>query len=154
MSLQHGVDNRLRRDLIRLASLILVLAIILALLMNWRQGEPKVDRQLAYLMQSRLVTSVNLARVTWMKSGRPGRIRWQPPGWDTDPVWLEMNHRGWPQPHGECGRLWSAMMGTELSGEAVTIDQDDKNCWVSFNSHALIRYHSATGSVILLAGAK
>ncbi|WP_028111448.1 hypothetical protein [Ferrimonas kyonanensis] len=154
MSLQKGTDIRLRRDLIRLTTLIVVLAIMLALLVNWRQGEPKVDRQMAYLMQSRLVTSINLARVTWMKSGRPEQIQWQPPGWDTEPVWLAMSHRGWPQPQGDCGRLWSAMMGTEPLGEAVSIDQDDKNCWVSFNSHALIRYHSATGSVILLANAK
>ncbi|BDY06743.1 hypothetical protein [Ferrimonas sp. YFM] len=155
MNLHQRVELRLKRDFSQLLTLVVVLAVMFLLLRGWNNKQPEIDRNLAYILQGRLVTSVNLARVSWMQQGRPKEIFWTAPTSDagSGPIQTKMqvNDRGWPDPVSNCANWWSMMMGRELSNSNVTLRKDGKSCWVSFHSQPFLRYDSATGSVILLS---
>lgn len=155
MNLHQRVELRLKRDFSQLLTLVVVLSVIFLLLRGWNDQQPKIDRNMAYIMQNRLVTSLNLARVSWMQQGRPEEISWTAPVSDleSDPVRVKMrlNDRGWPVPVNGCADWWSMMMGRELSNSNVTLRNKDKSCWVYFHSQPFLRYDPATGGVILLS---
>ncbi|WP_028107802.1 hypothetical protein [Ferrimonas futtsuensis] len=155
MNLHQRVELRLKRDFSRLLTLVVVLVMIFLLLRGWNDKQPEIDRNLAYIMQSRLVTSLNLARVSWMQQGRPKEISWVAPASERESGPLQarvrMNDRGWPDPDSNCADWWSMMMGRELSNGNITLRNDGRSCWVSFHSQPFLRYDSATGSVILLS---
>ncbi|WP_417344914.1 hypothetical protein [Ferrimonas sp.] len=155
MNLQQRVEFRLKRDFSQLLTLVVVLAVIYLLLSGWNEKQPDIDRNMAYIMQGRVVTSVNLARASWMQQGRPKEILWSVPSPDLQPEEVQarvrLTERGWPDPASDCNKWWFLMMGRELSNSSITLREERGNCWVSFHSQPFLRYDSATGSVILLS---
>ncbi|TKB51209.1 hypothetical protein FCL40_01235 [Ferrimonas sediminicola] len=156
MNLQQWVELRLKRDFSQLLTLAVMLGVVLLLLRLWNRQASELDRSVARIVQGRVVTSVNLARVSWMQQGRPQRISWSVPGAGPDGasrrVMLRVNDRGWPEPGNDCSRWWTLMMGRELSDGDFSVNGDRNSCRVSFQSQPFLRYDSATGSVILLSG--